>query len=131
MASRIVPFQPPVTASKKTRPVKHKDYLAWLHELPCVITGTTPVEAAHISTANLSYGHLGRGKGRKSSDRWAVPLSPEKHAEQGRQNEVGFWRGHGIDPYIIALTIYGLYQDLGDDATDIAQQIIRGRRIGR
>lgn len=131
MASRIANFMPIVTASKSTKPVKRKGYLSWLHELPCVVTGTMPVEAAHISTQNLSYGHLGRAKGTKASDRWALPLSPSEHRKQHAGNETLYWQMRGIDPYIVALSLYGLYCDLGPDATDIATQIILGQRIGR
>ena len=128
---RIVSHNPQIPASKRTAPIKRKTYRDWIGTLPCIVTGTTPVEAAHISTANLSYGHLGRGKGAKASDRWCLPLSPEKHAEQHQMKEIKFWNQQGIDPYLAALTLYALWTDLGDDATDIAQQIIWGRKVGR
>ena len=93
----------------KAKPVKDKGYLSWVHQLPCIITGTSPVEAAHLSTGNAMYGHSGRGMGQKASDRWALPLCPEKHREQHEGNEIVFWYRHGIDPYKMALILHGLY----------------------
>lgn len=131
MAFRIASQQPQVAASKRTKPVKRDSYRAWLKTLPCVLTGRTPVDAAHISTANPGYGHLGRGKGRKASDRWAVPLCRQLHDMQHGENEAEFWKAAKCDPYIIALTLYGLWADLGDEATEIASQLILGGKVGR
>lgn len=33
----------------KRRPAKSKDYLAFVHNLPCVVTGVYGVQAAHLS----------------------------------------------------------------------------------
>ena len=95
----------------KAKPVKDKGYLSWLHRLPCILDGSSPVEAAHLSTPNARYGHAGRGLSQKASDRWALPLSPEKHREQHEGNEIVFWDRHGIDPYVAALVLYGLYHE--------------------
>lgn len=70
------------------------------------------------------YGHYGRGKGAKAPDRWALPLSPDEHARQHRIGEEAFWRRHGINPHALALTISGLWSDMGDDAKPFAIAII-------
>lgn len=118
-------------ASKATAPIKRKDYLSWLHDLPCIVSLRHPVEAAHLSEAMTMYGHLGRGKGRKASDRWAVPLCKQKHDEQHQGKESDFWKRSGVNPYVAALTLWGLWSDLGEDATDIAVRLIVSREIGR
>lgn len=108
----------------KTKPKKNRDYLAFLHTLPCVVTGVHTVEAAHLSYPELQYGHYGRGKSSKAPDRWALPLSPEQHRRQHNMNEREYWRSVGINPHVLALTIHGLWSDMGDDAQPFAAAII-------
>jgi len=128
MGFRINPaIAPDITP--KAKPTKSKDYLAFIHLLPCVITGQYEVQAAHLSMAAPKYGHYGRGKGSKVSDRWVLPLSPAKHARQHEIGEDLFWRNAGIDPHILALTIHGLWTDLGDDAEPFATAIINQARL--
>lgn len=96
---------------KNSKPVKDKPYLEWLHELPCIVTGKTPVEAAHISYAAPEYGKLGRGKSQKESDRWAVPLHAEQHRRQHSMNEREYWQSVGINPCIVALSLHAICPD--------------------
>ena len=111
---------------KTAKARKDQSYLAWLHNVPCIVTGTLPVEAAHLSTANPKYGHMGRGKGQKAHDRWALPLSPDQHKDQHHLGEGYFWKCRvQIDPYLTALVLHGLYLD-GVSPED-AYRIIRQR----
>lgn len=98
---------------KKSKPVKDKDYLSYLHDLPCIVSGKTPVQAAHISYADPKYGKLGRGKGTKESDCWAVPLHSTEHDRQHSMNERVYWRLVGIDPCIVALALHYACPDVG------------------
>ena len=113
----------------KAKATKRKSYLTFIHLLPCVTTGQYDVEAAHLSMAAPRYGHYGRGKGSKVSDRWVLPLSQAQHARQHQIGEDLFWRNAGIDPHILALTIHGLWTDLGDDAEPFATAIINQARL--
>jgi hypothetical protein len=108
----------------KAKASKSKGYLAWLHELSCCVTGAVEVQAAHVSFASPKYGHYGRGKASKVSDRWALPLSALEHARQHSMNEREYWASVGIDPHVLALTLHGLWTDLGDGAQPFAQAII-------
>lgn len=108
----------------KQKAAKSKDYLAFLHTLPCVVTGVHTVEAAHLSSMALEYGHYGRAKSSKAHDRWALPLSPVQHAKQHSGNEMEYWRSVGINPHVLALTIWGLWSDMGFDAQPFAAAII-------
>lgn len=108
----------------KRKPQKSKDYLSFIHRLPCVVTGATVVEAAHLSYAAPQYGHYGRGKGSKAPDRWVLPLSPDEHRRQHSGNEMAYWRSVGINPHILCLTIYGLFSEMGEDAEPFASAII-------
>lgn len=131
MVARVKPSdQPCVRFGKATAPVKSKDYLSWLHSLPCIVSHVAPIQAAHLSTPNETYGHLGRAKGRKASDCWALPLSKELHDKQHDGNEMRFWRSHRIDPHIAALVLHNIYSTQGDDGTELAQRmILEGRFI--
>lgn len=108
----------------KAKPRKNRDYLSFIHELPCCVTGVRTVEAAHLSSADTTYGHYGRAKSTKASDRWALPLSPEQHRRQHAGNEMAYWRSVGIDPHLLALIIWGLWSELGEDAVPFAVAII-------
>lgn len=115
-------------AFPKRKPAKSKDYLSFLHSLPCVVTGATTVQAAHVSFAAPRYGHYGRGRGTKAPDRFALPLSPEEHARQHSMNEAAYWASVGINPHILAMTLWGLFTDMGDDAEPFAIAVINQYR---
>ena len=118
----------------KSKPKKNKDYLSFIHTLPCCVTGSRrDIQAAHLSFANPSLGHYGRGRGTKASDRWCLSLSATEHTRQHSMNEEAFWLETGIDPHILALAIYGLWSELGDDATAKAEAVINARlaQVGR
>jgi hypothetical protein len=108
----------------RKRPAK-KDaaYLKWLHELPCLVTGTRPVESCHVSYADARYGKRERGKGEKADDRWAVPLCPAEHRRQHTMDERAYWQSVGIDPLQVALALKGVEGD-----NTMAELIIRNAR---
>lgn len=124
-------FRKPSTAfmnqptGKQSKRVKDADYLDFIRSLPCIVTHREPVEAAHVSYAVPEYGKLGRGKGAKESDRWAVPLCPEEHARQHTMNERDYWRSTGIDPCIVAALLYAAYPSR-DRALLVINNIKRG-----
>lgn len=108
----------------KKRPAKKDaDYLKWLHELPCIVTGQRPVEAAHVSYADPRYGKRERGKQEKADDRWAVPLHADEHRKQHQMDEREYWQSVGIDPLQVALALYGVKGD-----NTMAEIIIRNSR---
>lgn len=122
MAHRIASIlsMPPVKA------VKRPAYLDWIRELPCIVTGRVGVEAAHISTASPAHGHFGRGNGMKASDRWTLPLCPVEHRIQHQMREAEYWSTRGIDPYLAALVLWGLYSDTA--SPDDAAAVMMGMR---
>jgi hypothetical protein len=122
IASSMTPRQIP-----KAKPKKDSDYLSFLHRLPCCVTGLYDVQAAHLSTAAPAYGHYGRGKGHKASDRWALPLCEKEHIRQHSGNEMEYWRLAGVNPHVLALSIWGLWTEYGDDAEEFATALINGR----
>lgn len=130
MAFRIAAQAASPAPTPKTKAAKSKGYLAFLHQLPCAVTGVRIVEAAHVSMAAPQYGHYGRGKSSKAADRWALPLSPEQHRRQHSMSERGYWNGVGINPHILALTLWGLWSDMGEDAEPFAAAIINQHLAG-
>lgn len=114
----------PLQVGKDTRPVKAPDYFGFIHELPCIITKSTPIEAAHVNYPNKAAGAFGRGLSGKASDRWCLPLSPAMHRAQHDMNEKRFWEIHNIDPHFACLVLWGLYCERGYNAVAIAQSLI-------
>lgn len=55
----------------------------------------------------MFYGHRGAGGGEKSDDKWTLPGCDDCHKRQHRGNEMKFWREIGIDPHLLALTLWG------------------------
>lgn len=112
---------------RKGKPRKEADYLSAIHRLPCVVTGRSPVEAAHVSFAAPQWGHYGRGKGQKAGDRWVLPLSPDEHRRQHSMNEREYWASVGIDPHRLALVIWGLWTEHGESFGPFAEAVIQAR----
>lgn len=65
---------------------KHRRFIA---SLPCLITGATDTQCAHIRKGN------GGGMGYKPSDCCCVPLSCAQHALQGERGEIVYWKPYG------------------------------------
>jgi len=125
MASRIAPRTE--TYFPKAKRKKDKGYLAWLHQLPCIVTGLYGVEAAHLSYANPRYGHYGRARGTKASDIWALPLCPEEHRIQHSGSEVAYWSEVGENPHSLAVVLWAIYSQYGDEGTPFAVSAIMQR----
>lgn len=121
MTHRIAPSGPLVKPPKR---VENADYLDWIRSQPCVVCLSRPVDAAHLSTANPLYGHPGRGKQRRVSDRWALPLCRKCHNRQHSMAEMDFWRSYKTDPHILALTLHGLWNEGADNLDYRALEII-------
>lgn len=120
----------PEQVGKHTKGVKEPDYLSWVRQLPCVLTGTLEVDAAHVSYAAPEYAAHGRGKSQKVSDKWVLPLSRQKHRDQHLINEKVFWKEQGIDPHLICLVLFSIYNELGDDGLPVAARYLRDIRHG-
>jgi hypothetical protein len=108
----------------KRRAVKSKPYLAWIHELPCLITRQYGVQAAHLSFTNRAFGHYGRGRQTKAGDRWVLPLSPRMHDEQHSGSEEAFWSRYGINPHLACVILWGVFSEVGNDGLEEAVAII-------
>jgi hypothetical protein len=84
---------------KYIRDEKHRRFIA---SLPCIITGKSDVQCAHIRKGNHG------GAGLKPSDEYCVPLCVSQHSYQGDIGEVAFWYPYGgyIRASELALELY-------------------------
>jgi len=62
-----------MTSNFKIPIVRSEAYRRYIAEQPCLICGTTPCQAAHISVGNY-------GRGIKAGDDICVPVCPPHHA---------------------------------------------------
>jgi hypothetical protein len=86
-----------------SKPVRERDreHLRFVISQPCLICGRTPSDAHHIRFAEQ------RAIGRKVSDRFAVPICRLHHRELHRRgNERAWWQSQGIDPLVVAATLW-------------------------
>jgi hypothetical protein len=90
-----------MTLRQREPRIKDNKHLDFIRSLPCCID----TEAAHIRTASLEHGKQHTGMAEKPSDKWALPLCNRHHREQHSMNEMDFWKCHGINPFILAMTL--------------------------
>jgi hypothetical protein len=105
------------TVNVISKPVRERDreHLKFVTSQPCLICGRTPSDAHHIKFAEQ------RAMGRKVSDRFTVPICRLHHRELHRRgNERAWWKGHGIDPVVIAATLWGKTHGVVPEADSIA-----------
>ncbi len=127
MADRIIrPDTAFSTVRQKTPRIRSEAHLAWVRELPCLVSGRYGCEAAHIRYAEAALGKSEGGAAIKPGDVWVVPLSPPAHRDQHANNERAWWADKNIDPLIVAALLYAVS---GRDEQGCA--IIAAARSGR
>jgi hypothetical protein len=81
-------------ASETKRIYGGAERIAWIKAQPCVITGRSPCEAAHVKTG---------GTGRKADACWTVPMIPEKHRELHSIGIATFEAKYNVDLELAAI----------------------------
>lgn len=115
MASRIVPedgWEPRLKPFKTPR-IQCRRHLDFIKGLPCVCCLAKGIEIQaddpmHIIVASALHGKDLTGGGRKADDRWSLPGCRPHHDKQHTMDELNFWKMFGIDPFLLALTLWGL-----------------------
>lgn len=116
MASRIVPadgWSHRLKPERTPRQLK-QSHIDFLKRLPCVCCLMTGVETygcdpAHIRTTSLMHGKGETGGGRRADDRWCLALCRRHHDQQHNTgSERNFWSMYRIDPFLLALILWGL-----------------------
>ena len=110
IASNVQAFTPP-----KRRPEKKKAYIAFLHHLPCCVTGQYGVEASHLSMPSPLHGHYGRARGTKAPDLFALPLTADQHRKNHEMGEHKYWASVGIEPHDLSLALWAIYSLYDED----------------
>lgn len=85
---------------------RSEKHLAFLRELPSLVPGAGPIEAAHVRYGDLRYFKPITGMGEKPADKYAVPLAAFAHREQHSMSERKWWDRQGIDPVLIAALLW-------------------------
>jgi hypothetical protein len=108
---------------------KSKPYLEWLHELPCVVTGRSPVEACHVRYGDFHYGKPHSGAAEKPDDIFCLPLTSEMHRDQHKYNEQAWWKARCIDPLAVCALLFVHYTRGDIEAARLV--CLHAREIGR
>lgn len=119
MAARIVPEGGWSNLKPFKTPRVHKrSHLDFVKSLPCIccwIERGAEIQAddpMHIQNGSDLYGKEPAGGAQKSDDRWTLPgCRPHHDRQHAAGDELAFWRSMGIDPFLLALVLWGLTGD--------------------
>lgn len=111
-------------SSKKTKRIEDPAHLAFIRKLPSVLSGQYGCDPCHIRTGSALHRKKHTGVAQKPDDCWTLPLTREEHDSQHSENELQWWRKHGIDPFELAIRLYEISGDV-----DAATAMIFGRPI--
>jgi len=86
----------------KHKRIRDRAWLDKVRDYPCLVTGATPCEPAHVRVG------LGGGMGLKPDDNRVVPLVHELHARQHQIGELRFWQEQARENphFLIKLILY-------------------------
>jgi hypothetical protein len=92
---------------QKIKPIRSEKHRRFIASLPCVISGRSDVQAAHIRRGNVC------GTGLKPGDNCCVPLSIEEHAKQHVIGELRYWYPYGgyEKATVLAKSLYAVSGD--------------------
>ncbi|MCK5746793.1 MAG: DUF968 domain-containing protein [Oricola sp.] len=120
----MLPKAPP--KRKVERRMRDKDYLSFLHRLPCCVSGAYGDVIAHHIT-------MGRGRmGVKEDDSLALPLSNTLHDQHSNAlhvvSERVFWTRWAINPFDLCRDLCDLYEQQGPNVP-AAVALLHGHRL--
>lgn len=133
MAARIVPeggWQSRLKPARTPR-VKNDRHRQFIKQLPCICCLVEGLEIQaddpmHLRDGSRLHGKEPAGAGQTSDDRWTLPgCRPHHNAEGG--NEGAFWRSFGIDPFLLALVLWGLTGRYHEAEMVLRDHAARGR----
>lgn len=116
MASRIVPegghrLKPFKTPRVQNR--RHRDFVKGLLCVCCAAKGleVQADDPMHLRIGSAAHGKEDAGGGQTSDDRWTLPGCRRHHDLQHTMAELNFWKLYGVDPFLLALVLWGLTGD--------------------
>ena len=96
-----------VLALPAPKRIKAPQHLAFVRQQPCVVCDRRPVEAHHLTFAQV------RAKGRKSGDDWTVPLCRAHHRQlHAAGDEQTWWQEHSLDAVALAEALWRQGRDV-------------------
>jgi hypothetical protein len=99
--------------------VHDKAYLAHTRRQSCIVGPILGgcegrIDPAHLRFGEPKVGRLNPGMGRKSDDKWVLPLCRKHHdAQHAAGNERAWWASVGIDPNEACIERYAAFQQAG------------------
>jgi hypothetical protein len=85
----------------EARRVRDREHVKLVAQQPCLICGRCPADAHHLRFAQS------RAMARKASDEFTVPLCRGHHREAHHSgDEAAWWRNAGIDPTVMARSLW-------------------------
>jgi hypothetical protein len=93
-------------SSKDTKRIEDPAHLAFIRKLPSVLSGQMPCDPCHIRSGSALHRKKHTGGGQKPDDCWTLPLTRSEHDSQHSENELNWWKSHGIDPFDLAAQLY-------------------------
>lgn len=108
-------------SSKKTKRIEEPAHLAFIRKLPSVISGQYGCEACHIRSGSAVHRKKWTGGQQKPDDCWTLPMTSEEHRAQHSENELAFYKRHGIDPFELAARLYEVSGDIDAGIRIISQ----------
>jgi hypothetical protein len=114
-SSQVDPAEPTVTVISKPVRERDREHLKFVASQPCLICGRTPSDPHHIKFAEQA------AMSRKVSDRFSVPVCRLHHRELHRRgSERAWWERQGIDPLVIAASLWDKTHTVLPAAADIS-----------
>lgn len=137
MAARIVPdggwgsrLKPQRTPRVKVD--RHRQFIKTLPCICCMIERGAEIQAddpMHLRDGSPLHGKEPAGAGQTSDDRWTLPGCRAHHnAEHHLGNEKIFWRNLGIDPFLLALVLWGATGNYYAAVASIREHVARAVR---
>jgi hypothetical protein len=104
--------------------IHNEGHLDFIRSLPCVACqNNIETQAAHLRSPGREYGKRETGMQQKPDDMWTLPLCGRCHSIQHNGNELNFWANLGINPFILAMSLFAASGD-----HELAMEIIRRER---
>jgi hypothetical protein len=117
------------------RPRKHDTkHLQFVRQLPCIICGSSPSDAAHIKMGDARVSKpISSNIGMKADDRFTLPMCRRHHERSHQVPEREFWEYYHLDPVLLALALFSISGDEqeGDRLINnamVSHQIFGGER---
>jgi hypothetical protein len=100
---------------------KSGDYLNYIADLPCIVTGRRPVDCHHEAVLRKYSGTQ-----KRKFDFGAIPLAHDVHIYQRHEwGKNKFWQHYQYDPIEVCIALLTVYINKGGLDSDKAKEALR------